>query len=72
MAGGSSKRQTAPWNDDEVSALVTAVQIYPASSGLDRNVRWKKIAAMVGVGVEKFHEPKLKVLRYYLFLAIAN
>ena len=50
-AGGSSKRQTAPWNDDEVSALVTAVQIYPASSGLDRNVRWKKIAAMVGVGV---------------------
>ena len=47
-SGSGKHRQTSPWDDEEISALVTAVQIYPASAGLDRNVRWKKIAAMVG------------------------
>jgi len=43
----------APFSDGELAALVAAVELYPVAAGLDRNVRWRKIAAQVGGGRNK-------------------
>lgn len=42
-----------PWTADEVAALAAAVDMYPISAGLDKNIRWKKIAHMVGTRSRK-------------------
>ena len=41
------------FSESELAALVAAVELYPVAAGLDRNVRWRKIAAQVGGGHSK-------------------
>lgn len=48
-----SHTQSLPFSEQELAILVSAVELFPISAGLDRNVRWKKIAHHVGNGRSK-------------------
>jgi hypothetical protein len=50
---GDGREASRPFSEAELAALVAAVELYPLAAGLDRNCRWRKIAAQVGGGRSK-------------------